>query len=270
MLIVVKEPVFPIFITLYLSKVLSSLGIIVKTLQMQGWKWPLCEGNLYGQVTVEDWYLLIQDWDWLNSQPGCSPQPSVVSIIEEGQECPLSHSSRWSSKWRRLNTLQPLSHHMNAGPSIDTLRKPVRGRLHPSVDTEVKQWCHPPFGRLKMLVQLLWEGWKMIFGDVGPEPQIVSEAWFDNCVINWGDGGGMKLGMERNWCLQDPGGLNLWDFCWQSAVAQTFRTKGCQEVFYVHFPFSLFSVSLPEANQTFSVWPDQISSMGRMLIGAFR
>lgn len=128
-------------------------------------------------------YLLIQDWDWLNPNLDALPSPSVVSIIEEGQECPLSHSSRWSSKWAvGLSPCSPLGHHMNAGPSIDTLRKPVRGRLLASECGHcICQWCIHHLVASKDVGSAALGGMGMIFGDVGPESQIVSEAWFDNC-----------------------------------------------------------------------------------------
>lgn len=121
------------------------------------------------------------------------PSPSVVWTIEEGQECPLSHSSRCPPRWVVACHRQPLR------PSCEW--RPLRGYPEETCQEKVTKskcdtGCASDMSAIwspqKMLVQLFGEAWEWYLGMQGQRPGLLPRCGL-MVLINWGDWGGTVL-----------------------------------------------------------------------------
>lgn len=107
------------------------------------------------------------------SQTECLPNPLVVWIIEEGQECPLFPSSRCS--FGQEVGLSPGSlsgHYVKEGPCRTLKNLSSETHWNPSMDLGHASDVATIWLPQEMLVQLVWEGWEWDLGTQTQKPRV--------------------------------------------------------------------------------------------------
>lgn len=135
-----------------------------------------------GCMLQSPWKTLSSPRNWTGSKSArVLSTPSVVWIIEEGQECPVPHSSRCSQRWAWACHLAALQAIVWRKAPTWMLWSNLAGEdgWHPSVDTGCASDVSTIWSPQKMLVQLLWEGWEWYLRTQGQEPDCFwGMAWW--------------------------------------------------------------------------------------------